>query len=176
MTLFFRSEDGKFALRLGAAQVEALLGKCRSAGAFETGGIVAGCYTHNLSVAEVTEVSGPPADSRAGRTWFARGVRGAGEWLGKLWKKKQYYLGEWHFHPSAAPDPSETDIDQMREIASSSGYHCPEPLMLIVGGDSARGYRYRAFVSPRDGLHKELFACDDPFVASSALPSVDTAG
>ena len=161
MTLFFRSEDGKFALRLGATQVEVLLEQCRSAGACETGGILAGHYTRNLSVAEVTEVSGPPADSRAGRTWFARGVRGVGEWLGKLWKKKQYYLGEWHYHPSAAPDPSGTDIEQMRLIASSPGYRCPEPLMLIVGGDGVRGFRYRAFVSPRGRVLKELGVCVD---------------
>lgn len=167
MTLFFRSQDGKFALRFGSAQVEAILERCRSAGVCETGGILAGHYTRNLSVPEVTEVSGPPADSRAGHTWFARGVRGVGGWLGKLWKKKQYYLGEWHFHPFAAPDPSTRDIDQMREIASSPGYHCPEPLMLIVGGDGVRGFRYRAFVSPRGGVLEELVVGVDGIDESS---------
>lgn len=146
-----------FALSLPNVIVEELVAKCWTVGLCETGGILAGQYTCNHSVAEVTEITGPPPDSRAGRTWFVRGVKGVGAWLGKLWKKNQYYLGEWHFHPSAAPEPSKVDIEQMRKIASAAQCHCPEPILLVVGGDKVQGFRFRAFVSPRDGNFKEIF-------------------
>lgn len=164
MTLMYRSDDGRFAIRLGPAVVEQLSRMCLAAGSNETGGILVGCYSRNLAVAEVTAVSGPPTDSRAGRTWFERGVRGVGDWLVRLWRQKRYYLGEWHFHPSAAPDPSGTDVEQMRKIASSDGYQCPEPLLVIVGGDGTEGFRYRTFVYPRGGCLTELHPVPDPMV------------
>jgi hypothetical protein len=49
--------------------------------------------------------------------------------------RKEHYLGEWHFHPFAAPSPSSIDYSQMAEIAVSRSWRCPEPVLLIIGGD-----------------------------------------
>ena len=45
--------------------------------------------------------------------------------------------------------PSGTDIGQMHEIATSSPYACPEPTMLIIGGDPCGNWNARAFVFPK---------------------------
>ena len=114
-----------------------MISYCQAAEGKETGGVLVGYYMPTLDCAVVTEVSGPPADSRASRTRFQRGVRGLKQWLTSLWNRSQrrYYLGEWHFHPYAAPCPSGDDCNQMCKIAASPEYHCPEPLLIIVGGN-----------------------------------------
>jgi hypothetical protein len=76
--------------------------------------------------------------------------------LEKLWPKKDYYLGEWHFHPHAAAEPSGTDIGQMIEISTSTKYRCPEPLLLILGGDPNGSWHIRVFVFPRGATLLEL--------------------
>jgi hypothetical protein len=77
-------------------------------------------------------------------------VSGVERWLAKLWSAPQrtYYLGEWHFHPYASPEASATDAAQMRTIATSAGYRCPEPLLLVLGGDPNGDWKLRAYVFP----------------------------
>ena len=86
--------------------------------------------------AVVTGVSGAPSDSSAGTIWFHRGTAGLQKWLFRLWQgKHHYYLGEWHFHPNGLAYPSHVDIDQMHTIATAESYRCPEPILLLIGGD-----------------------------------------
>lgn len=127
-----------------------MLRHCRKAKGNETGGVLAGRYSDDLACAIVTAASGAPPDSSAGRSWFRRGLEGLQGWIGRLWKDKSYYLGEWHYHPFAAPDPSGTDVSEMNDIAATESYKCPEPLLVIVGGNPRRAWRIRAFVFPRD--------------------------
>jgi hypothetical protein len=87
-------------------------------------GILVGRYNDELDSALVTRITPAPADSRAGPTWFHRGTRGLRTLLRRLWEEDQYYLGEWHFHPLADPTPSETDRQQMRDIAEDDNYYC----------------------------------------------------
>jgi integrative and conjugative element protein (TIGR02256 family) len=122
----------------------------------ETGGILVGRYTKELDYAVVSEASAPPSDSRAGRTWFTRGVRGLRRLLSRLWKQRTYFLGEWHFHPHAAPDPSGVDLEQLGTIASSKDYQCAAPLLVIIGGDPNDTWTLRAFVLPPDKKLVEL--------------------
>jgi hypothetical protein len=57
-------------------------------------------------------------------------------WLDSLWRRKaDYYVGEWHYHPGASASPSGVDVAQMRAIARDEKYACPEPLLIILGGD-----------------------------------------
>ena len=76
-----------------------------------------------------------PPDSVGGPTWFSRGTQGLSSLLKGRWKEKQYYLGEWHFHPEADPAPSPTDEGQLCEISVNRNYHCATPLLLIMGGN-----------------------------------------
>lgn len=132
----FVSQDGRFGLVLSESVVQEVFSLCARAGSKETGGILVGRYSESNNAAIVTKASPPPPDSRSGWNWFTRGVRGLQRWLDSLWREpdRSYYLGEWHFHPGAAPVASDTDARQMEAIAADPKYNCPEPVLLIIGG------------------------------------------
>lgn len=140
--------DRRFGLRLPEGVLKHVLDECERSNDLETGGIVVGYYSPDLHCAVVTDISGAPCDSRRTRSSFFRGLKGLQRWVDRLWKRKHrhYYLGEWHFHPSGSPSPSATDSKQIAEIAASEMYHCPEPLLLIIGGNPATGFRGAAYV------------------------------
>jgi len=97
--------------------------------------------------AMVQSVTGAPVDSKTGRTWFERGIRGLQAKLDLLWRRNEgYYLGEWHFHPFGAPIPSSIDNKQLQKISRSRLYRCPEPLLIILGGDPAASWSLRCFL------------------------------
>ena len=159
--LRFRSADGRFGLTVAPVVLGRILRACRRAGPVETGGVLVGRYTPTHDRAVVTAVSAMPGDSRRGRTWFARGVRGLQGWLDRAWRERgTYYLGEWHFHPLAPPAPSPTDIAQMVAFAEAEGYHCPEPVLLIIGGDPRANWQATAQVFPRECEPVELLRED----------------
>lgn len=71
-----------------------------------------------------------------------------------------YFLGSWHTHPGESPKPSAEDASTLRATAESKEAHCPEPLMLIMGGTKQ---------APRWSLHVwfggmmvRLLPCRDP--------------
>jgi integrative and conjugative element protein (TIGR02256 family) len=134
--LRYRSPDGQFGFQIDSAQLIAILGICGRSPKRETGGILVGFYSANHDNAIVTVVTGPPVDSKFGKNWFYRGVMNLQRLLERLWfRKRQYYLGEWHYHPSGESTPSQIDVKQMTEIAQSPKYHCPEPVLLIIGNN-----------------------------------------
>ena len=66
-----------------------------------------------------------------------QGIYGLPSKLNQLWiRRKGYYLGEWHFHPSGELIPSFDDIKQMFGISCAPKTHCPEPILLIVAYSS----------------------------------------
>ncbi|MCW5830676.1 MAG: Mov34/MPN/PAD-1 family protein [Deltaproteobacteria bacterium] len=161
MTWKGKTEGGRFAVELPDTVINALDRYCREAGSSETGGILIGRHSADLSVATVYEATPPPSDSRRGRSWFLRGVNGLREMLHKRWRavERTHYLGEWHFHPVAHIEPSSDDFEQMIEINNSKDYDCKEPIMLILGtGERQRQRPFRAFVCPDDGPPLELIA------------------
>lgn len=127
------SPDHRFGINLPKRCLRILLEYAANDYPKETGGILLGSYTPSLELAVVTEVTGPPDDSRKGRFGFWRGMLGLQSLISRLWKERQYYLGEWHVHPDGPPIPSVTDGEQMRAIAESPAYQCPEPLLFILG-------------------------------------------
>ncbi|NVJ07789.1 Mov34/MPN/PAD-1 family protein [Myxococcus sp. AM001] len=154
-----KTADGTFAVQVQAPVLSALDRLCREAGASETGGILIGRYSDDLSIASVREATPPPPDSRRGRSWFVRGVSGLGNMLGDKWREKDraYYVGEWHFHPVAHIEPSRDDFDQMLKISRAKEYDCKEPLLLILGTGEQDGRRsLRAFVCPNRCVPLEL--------------------
>ena len=154
----YASPDGLFQVSLASDQVAQMLAYCRAAKSNETGGILVGYYTATRDCAIITAISGPTKDSRSSRTRFKRGTQGLGQWLVSLWNEPQrsYYLGEWHFHPYAAPAPSGDDSRQMRDIATSPDYHCPEPLLMILGGNPLDKWQLSAHVFVRNAVAQEL--------------------
>jgi len=160
--LEFWTNDRRFGLRLSKHQVWQILRMCVCANGTEVGGILVGVYTSAHDCAIVKVVSGAPPDSQSGRAWFNRGVHGLQVWLDLQWyRRRHYYVGEWHFHPHGLPVPSQTDIRQMTSIASSARYRCPEPVLLIIGGDPAAEWSVKAFVFPVGQDSAELIKCSD---------------
>ncbi len=155
--LNFCSHDRRFGLSVPSRVVEGILSVCRSAASCETGGVLVGHYSKMHDCALVTSHSGPPSDSKAGATWFNRGVNGLGGWLKSLWTQQaDYYLGEWHFHPGAPPIMSPRDIRDMTAIASSRMYKCPEPVLLIIGGIVTDKWQPGAYVFPKAEAYLEM--------------------
>ncbi len=132
--LEFWSSEYALGLRVPLSQMRHIVRLCVESGDIETGGILAGRYSGDRHCAVVKHASGKPSGSKGGRTRFVREVGGLQAWLDALWERrhKQYYLGEWHYHPDAATLPSPNDTVQMTSIADSIPYHCPVPVLLIV--------------------------------------------
>jgi integrative and conjugative element protein (TIGR02256 family) len=116
----------------------------------ETGGILIGRYI-DKHTAIVRHATPPPKDSQSGFDWFHRGVMGLKTLLARMWTQedRQYYLGEWHYHPVTRVIPSQDDINQMTRISKSSCYNCPEPILLIVGLGNKPEVPSRMFVFPK---------------------------
>ena len=149
--IHFRSACGRYGVSFRWALLGKMLHECRDAGLNETGGIVWGKYNSNLDDAAITGFSKAPRDSQMGRFSFKRGIAGLQTMLHSLWRKndREYYLGEWHFHPFALPVPSSTDRQQMFAHANDSKLQCPEPIMIIIGGDPCRDWDVNVTVYTR---------------------------
>jgi integrative and conjugative element protein (TIGR02256 family) len=151
--------DGAYGLRIEAGAFGELDRICREAGLVETGGILVGCYSHDLTMAIVHEVTPPPSDSRRGHTWFNRGVAGLRDMLAQRWRARDrtHYLGEWHFHPASIIVPSTEDFSQMITISKADEYKCREPLLVILGSSEREGARaLRVFICPAGGSPTEV--------------------
>lgn len=157
MPIKMASSDGRFGLRITVPVVRAILNHCANAGSDETGGILLGRYAPERETVIVSRVTGPTKDSAAGPTWYHRGVRGLQKLLDDLWHRREaYYVGEWHFHPYVPPDPSPVDSRTMRSIARSADYNCPEPVLLIIGGDPRGLWWANSLVYSRQGTEIPL--------------------
>lgn len=101
---------------------------------YETGGILIGNYSEDLTTASISEATCPATDSKFGRTWFHRGNEGLKDILVDRWNRspQTYYVGEWHFHPANDPRPSAQDNKQMREVSTDSSYSCSKPILMII--------------------------------------------
>lgn len=104
----------------------------------ETGGILVGHYSDDLTTARVEFVSDEPPDSRAGRTWFVRGKVGLAAMLEQAWDEGRYYLGEWHSHPGSSATPSGPDLSSITKLARDRALVCRRPILVIIGGDLRR--------------------------------------
>lgn len=131
--------------------MEKIIDLCRENTEVETGGILIGQYSTNHDLAIVTDISGPPKDSSRAYTTFSRGIKGLQKWLNQIWKSRHhYYLGEWHYHPHASPAASSQDVKQLKEHSENKTLMCPEPIMVIVGGDPHGLWTVGAYVFPKN--------------------------
>ncbi|MFF2911147.1 Mov34/MPN/PAD-1 family protein [Paenibacillus sp. NPDC057934] len=127
--------DFAYTVLLENELINQMLNFCRAKMPLETGGILVGEYSKNALSARIMYISGPPQDSKHRTHEFYRGTHNLESLLSDFWEKGLFYLGEWHFHPKASPNPSLVDRKQMRKISNGNNYNCPEPILLILGGD-----------------------------------------
>ena len=155
----FCSFDNRYSVAIGKTQIQKILSLCCAINRSETGGILIGHYSSKHDCAHIKTIVGPAQDSIHKRTSFLRGVSGLQTKIDLFWNRyRHYYLGEWHFHPFASSKASAQDIQQMTSIALSSDYNCPEPILLIVGGDPSASFTISAYAFPKGQL-VELKAC-----------------
>lgn len=148
----FKSKDNRFCVTLQKEQLDLMLSMCKKSKRHETGGVLAGTYTDKNRNVLITHIGRPPLDSEFGLTWFVRGVKGIQDWLNNLWKNKTgYYVGEWHYHPFSSSSPSSQDLKQLKSISQSNEYNCPEPVLVIVGGDPKKDWTLSATIVKSDG-------------------------
>lgn len=129
----YRCKENDLKVLIESKAYERLINIVRSVNNIETGGIIIGYYNVTLTEAIITEVTSQPSDSKAGFSWFVRGIQGLKDLLISRWKvDNEYYLGEWHFHPIGSALPSNVDISQIKKISKDKRFNCPEPILLIV--------------------------------------------
>ncbi|QJB42442.1 Mov34/MPN/PAD-1 family protein [Chitinophaga oryzae] len=152
----FKTADDRFQVELGSKVLSQILTQVAISGRYETGGILIGRYSGRYEYALIESATKAPRDSKRGYTWFNRGVQGLQRLLNIHWNKQHYYLGEWHLHPFASAIASGTDISQMFAISKNVKYHCPEPILLIVGGN-ADEYELKVYIAVNGKEFLELF-------------------
>ena len=102
----------------------------------ETGGLSFGERNDAVGVIWVTEVSGPPSDSVARPDLFMCGTAGtqAAHVERERWSRGSVrYVGMWHTHPSAMPEPSQTDLHGMATILADGQVNPRRSLLSIIG-------------------------------------------
>lgn len=163
----FRSTCGKFGVSFQRVLFSKMLQECWNAGHYETGGILFGKYNDDLDDANILGFSTAPNDSKRGRFSFQRGIAGLQKMLHSLWQKtdREYYLGEWHFHPYSSPVASSTDRQQMFAHANDRKLHCPEPIMIIIGGNPCHDWNVNIAVYTREGEVHTLMPQDSNWQA-----------
>lgn len=100
----------------------------------EFGGVLVGYYSDNKRNVHIID-NLLPTDSISTKTSFKRGVGGLKDALVEYYNQTPslVYVGEWHTHPNAAPVPSWTDCNAMREIVDASNVFIDNPIMVVIG-------------------------------------------
>lgn len=139
---YFESKDKSLGIQISNQLIQKLHNICKNAYPYETGGILIGRYSEDLKWAQIMTVSETLAKSNRSHISFTRNGQGVTLILKKYWEEKQYYLGEWHYHPGASPLPSELDKKTMFMLSRSKKLYCPEPILFVVGGNADKWNHY----------------------------------
>lgn len=135
-SMFFKDIKGNYCVCISQEIHRDLIELCEKSNPKETGGILIGKYSEDQTTANIMSLVPPPGNSIAKHFSFFRGNKGLLKILDKAWNNGEYYLGEWHYHPNSKSIPSGQDIQQMHELSKFKCLHCPEPILIIVGGNS----------------------------------------
>ena len=126
-------------------KIEKLAIESLSRSSNETGGVLTGYYSKDGAKAFIVSFHKQTVDSKGTRFNFIRGKKGLTELMKKLWKNQEYYLGEWHLHPYSSSIASSVDLAQIQEISKEEQYKCPEPILVIIGGEK-NNFNYSVYV------------------------------
>ena len=154
MNLEWASGELSLSVVLDQAARELMEREARRSRHLETGGLLLGRYAEDGRCALIKEATPPPPDSKRTPLSFQRGVIGLNELLEQRWKGPgDHYLGEWHYHPYAAPVPSPTDQRTMHGVSRNPQSRCDSPVLIIIGGAPARP-EYRVHILRDDELYR----------------------
>lgn len=119
----------------------------------EVGTSLVGSYSEDCFTAFVLDIAPLPADSKSSPVSFLRGVRGMKEFfehLTKRFRKRRFYIGEWHSHPFSKPDSSDMDRSTHLRIAQDRATECAEVIMIVFGGDFEQHRHLQVSVHSRE--------------------------
>ena len=136
----YSTVNGSHQVELPSSVINYLFDTCKNSRNKETGGILIGCYSSDQAKAYVHTVTTPPKGSIQTSNTFFRSNTGLFDVLNRYWIEGKYYIGEWHYHPRAAATPSHIDIAQMIQLSNNTDLKCPEPILIIVGGNAQKMY------------------------------------
>lgn len=111
-------------------------GRRRRGPRVETGGLLLGERDDASRVVWITDATEPPPDSRATRSGFVCGTKGCHETDAKRRAETLngvHFVGMWHTHPGAPPEPSSIDLEGMARLVSSFDPPIAQALLVIVG-------------------------------------------
>lgn len=134
--MLFQDENKIYTITISKNVYEEMLCHCDKANPYETGGILIGNYSDDQTTANIIQITSVPKKSKHFKYNFYRSSKGLKEVLDLLWDKGQYYLGEWHYHPNSSAEPSNVDKKQMLKLSQDKKLNCPEPILVIIGGNN----------------------------------------
>lgn len=121
----------------------------------ETGGLLFGHFDETLGIAWITNVSGPPQDSKFSAEYFICGTAGI-EDLCNNYKERTHgivqYVGTWHSHPISPADPSAMDYKAIETIFATTHGNSSPQLMIIVGHAAEQQPQIGAYMFKRHEL------------------------
>lgn len=129
--MIFKSQDGP-SIVLTADALSNICIYISECAHVETGGILIGEYSTDLTTAYIDIATGPGSYSKHAIRSFIRRQGELQEILDDAVDAGLYYLGEWHCHPNDDCKPSRRDLSQLLKIAHSKKYGCPEPILIII--------------------------------------------
>lgn len=98
----------------------------------EFGGFLIGKYSLNFKSVLITDFI-LPKKYKGTPTLFHRSTDSIEKLFKDIFKEKnQYYIGEWHSHPSGSTRYSQTDLNAMIEIADCPTVTIKNPILLIL--------------------------------------------
>ena len=138
----------------------------RTAGAkIETGGLVFGELNEAAGVLWVTDVEGPPPDSRAAEDHFTCGTAGMDEAAQERhcrFRGSVDCVGSWHTHPTSTPHPSKVDIVAVAKFLSDPDSSRRTCLILILSGNpdnpTLGAHAFRTVLSGKKCIHVQQSA------------------
>lgn len=147
--IIFKSVNNKFSVELNDKILNTIHQECIKSRNKETGGILIGKYSED-SKTIINDITDPPKGSKQGRYIFERAPADLKEILKDIWDLGFRYVGDWHFHPNSSPKPSTVDDKQMKKFATNKKLNCPEPILLIIGGNQDKGWKLSIQIYTKD--------------------------
>jgi integrative and conjugative element protein (TIGR02256 family) len=121
----------------------------------ESGGILLGRFLLECDDVVVDEASAPMKGDKWGRYFFHRDRKLHQRLIDEAWVKSNgtcAYLGEWHSHPEADPNPSTVDLDDWRRKLRTDRFDGDHLFFVIAGVKRIRIWEG----DKRDASFKEL--------------------
>ncbi|MHA7146475.1 Mov34/MPN/PAD-1 family protein [Arthrobacter sp. TmT3-37] len=155
---------------LGKGILERLFHEAAEFAPLETGGVLLGWRSPGHIC--VTRIVGPGPGARHHKMSFDPDTKWQAEQIAQLYAdsgRRLSYLGDWHTHPGATPNPSARDRQTLRTIARHPPARCPQPLMVIIGQPHSDQWEASGHSVTRDRFLKTLKVTSLPLHTNEEL-------